>query len=698
MLILLCVGLQPREARAQRPASAPDETPKIREFTSQENQKQKGVGDNRRLNLDSDIDDPDGCYVGYAYGFSWTFHDGYYIYGQASTEVDYCLAPYYDPGVRGRLFEGGVDRDRVIDMAESEGYADYYPAEVLLFWPYPVLNEIYETYSNHWILDYYTGERRYFGPTRHAVRFQPQQPTPTPTPTPTPLPTPTPTPTPHITGINPSSWVVGSAINVTISGTGFGLNPSVQVNGYGIAVTLLSVSNTQINATFDIASDATPGAHGVSVVRGASAATAYGGGTLSPNATSNSVPFGVTYPQPGTDLPWKIISTGDPPMRLGFKHTPGYSYITLDFTKRLVWNLGGTSDASLTIPSASGRSPINTTVEADPDGASGVFLIRESVRGGGVMTPENLRIVVPPQILLQMLRNESRAFGDRPLLKSLLGWSFRNRFGDRNFVHQTYEANIKNEATYDPTLKNGDPRELRPAAGTFADPQNFDPSSGCFGFWSPKNTQWEKVKLMLDSGTTQMTERSQTGMGFYYTGNPALTQIVYFPVVGLNNRPDFDQAPAFLFMRKREPSQPAAVRIDDGLALNIIDETQAFVRQQYVDFLGREPDAGGWRDWFDFIDGCDTDAACVNSHRITTSKSFFNSQEFQNAHPLLTQPGTVQYNQEFVRQCYLVYLKREPDQSGYNGWLNYLNQTNDEATVVSGFINSGEYRRRFGPS
>lgn len=41
-------------------------------------------------------------------------------------------------------------------------------------------------------------------------------------------------------------------------------------------------------------------------------------------------------------------------------------------------------------------------------------------------------------------------------------------------------------------------------------------------------------------------------------------------------------------------------------------------------------------------------------------------------------------------------LRREPDPTGYNNWLNYFNQNpNDEWTVVHGFIYPGEYRNRF---
>jgi uncharacterized protein DUF4214 len=48
-------------------------------------------------------------------------------------------------------------------------------------------------------------------------------------------------------------------------------------------------------------------------------------------------------------------------------------------------------------------------------------------------------------------------------------------------------------------------------------------------------------------------------------------------------------------------------------------------------------------------------------------------------------------------QCY-GYLRRTPDQSGFNSWVSYLTANpSDFRTMVNGFLNSTEYRLRFGP-
>ena len=63
---------------------------------------------------------------------------------------------------------------------------------------------------------------------------------------------------------------------------------------------------------------------------------------------------------------------------------------------------------------------------------------------------------------------------------------------------------------------------------------------------------------------------------------------------------------------------------------NVIDDVDTFVRQQYHDFLNREPDAGGLAYWGDQIRACGTDAACVNSRRVGVSAAFFAEREFQD--------------------------------------------------------------------
>ncbi|HEX8087200.1 MAG TPA: galactose oxidase-like domain-containing protein, partial [Blastocatellia bacterium] len=130
-------------------------------------------------------------------------------------------------------------------------------------------------------------------------------------------------------------------------------------------------------------------------------------------------------------------------------------------------------------------------------------------------------------------------------------------------------------------------------------------------------------------------------------------------------------------------------------ATNTIDDQRFFVRQLYYDVLGREPDQGGWNGWMSYIDQCGNDQQCLMNNRGITARSFMDSAEFRRNKPALTNPGTPEYYRELIRQCYLVFLRREPAPDEYNAWLNHLNSTRDETTMINGFIHSAEYRNRF---
>jgi uncharacterized protein (TIGR03118 family) len=62
---------------------------------------------------------------------------------------------------------------------------------------------------------------------------------------------------------------------------------------------------------------------------------------------------------------------------------------------------------------------------------------------------------------------------------------------------------------------------------------------------------------------------------------------------------------------------------------NPIDASTFFVRQHYLDFLNREPDAAGLSFWVNEIESCGADAACREVKRINVSAAFFLSIEFQ---------------------------------------------------------------------
>jgi subtilisin family serine protease len=239
---------------------------------------------------------------------------------------------------------------------------------------------------------------------------------------------------------------------------------------------------------------------------------------------------------------------------------------------------------------------------------------------------------------------------------------------------------------------------------------------------------------------------------------------------------------------------------------NQIDAADFFVRQHYLDFLGREPDAGGQSYWTQQLTDCGNNATCLNHRRIGVSGAFFGELEFQrtgsfvyrlykgglgrrpafvefaNDQPLIvegpnleqtkqdfalafvkraqfvslyanknsaadfvdallqgiqqaagvnlsqrrseliTTYGTasdqdqsrafalraaiddsaftaVEYNPSFVLMEYFGYLRRDPDQAGYDFWLDVINnkEPNNYPSMICAFLTSVEYQTRFAP-
>jgi photosystem II stability/assembly factor-like uncharacterized protein len=59
------------------------------------------------------------------------------------------------------------------------------------------------------------------------------------------------------------------------------------------------------------------------------------------------------------------------------------------------------------------------------------------------------------------------------------------------------------------------------------------------------------------------------------------------------------------------------------------------------------------------------------------------------------QAGAAEFDNAFVAMQYYGYLRRKPEPSGYEAWLRVL-RSGDTRTMVNGFLNSAEYRLRFG--
>ncbi|MDT5063129.1 MAG: hypothetical protein QOH63_3588, partial [Acidobacteriota bacterium] len=98
---------------------------------------------------------------------------------------------------------------------------------------------------------------------------------------------------------------------------------------------------------------------------------------------------------------------------------------------------------------------------------------------------------------------------------------------------------------------------------------------------------------------------------------------------------------------------------------NPINQTPFFVRQHYIDFLGREPDPAGFQGWQNTLNNCAAgDKSC---DRIEVSSGFFRSTEFQE-------------RGYFTYRFYSVALGRKPDYSEFM----------PDLAKVSGFLTDAE--------
>jgi uncharacterized protein DUF4214 len=76
----------------------------------------------------------------------------------------------------------------------------------------------------------------------------------------------------------------------------------------------------------------------------------------------------------------------------------------------------------------------------------------------------------------------------------------------------------------------------------------------------------------------------------------------------------------------------------------------------------------------------------TDAGRAVAMRAIADSQEEQNR----------ELNPSFVYMQYVGYLRRDPEEAGYNSWLTYLNgHPGDYNTMVWGFVDSAEYRNRF---
>ena len=122
---------------------------------------------------------------------------------------------------------------------------------------------------------------------------------------------------------------------------------------------------------------------------------------------------------------------------------------------------------------------------------------------------------------------------------------------------------------------------------------------------------------------------------------------------------------------------------------NPIVDPAFFVRQQYIDFLGREPDPGGLAGWQGILNNCGTTVA-QPCDRIEVSAGFFRSPEFQD-------------RGYFVFRFYPVALGRNPNYNEFmpdlakvSGFLTDAQLETNKVAFVNEFMSRTEFQTKYG--
>jgi hypothetical protein len=123
-----------------------------------------------------------------------------------------------------------------------------------------------------------------------------------------------------------------------------------------------------------------------------------------------------------------------------------------------------------------------------------------------------------------------------------------------------------------------------------------------------------------------------------------------------------------------------------GDVSNPLDTAEYFVRQQYVDILGREPDESGFNYWSDQINGCGADGGCVQSRRTAVAAAFFIEPEGQET-------GS------FIYELYKDGLGRAPVYSEYSSdhrqVLGGPNLEAEKSAFASSFVSRPEFQTKY---
>jgi hypothetical protein len=125
---------------------------------------------------------------------------------------------------------------------------------------------------------------------------------------------------------------------------------------------------------------------------------------------------------------------------------------------------------------------------------------------------------------------------------------------------------------------------------------------------------------------------------------------------------------------------------------NPIDGVPFFVRQHYIDFLGREPDPAGFAGWQNTLNNCPASGIDANGNhcdRIEVSSDFFRSEEFQSRgyfiYRFYSAVGRIPHYAEFM-----------PDFARVSGFLSAQQLEDNKVAFIADFMTRTDFQTKYG--
>ncbi len=161
-----------------------------------------------------------------------------------------------------------------------------------------------------------------------------------------------------------------------------------------------------------------------------------------------------------------------------------------------------------------------------------------------------------------------------------------------------------------------------------------------------------------------------------YADGMETTQLRLSDAVGMSLGP---QAQAQLTIEDNDDGQGRA---------NPVESPANFVRQQYLDLLGREPESGGEQYWLDLMNNCRAGSAACD--RVEVAGRFFRSKEFEERGYFVyrfyeASLGAVPTLSQFM-----------PDLAGVSGRLSEAELEASKREFVESFVTRPEFKDRYG--